>query len=539
MGIETDNDEEIFFDQELGLENLSIRFSVDDLSSFKDMAHLVSISLEKIREAIPSADPAFYLHDREARDFHEILRDGIFSVPDDSLFTGFLSMNSGIIAMKDLEQEPFFSEDDLLRMMVIDTLRVSFILPVIHKYQLLGFVTISFYEEGEYILSDEDEQFLKLFAEALRINLYAATLVDDRLKELSSLSSLSDSLRNVSSFGGLSSSVTALISPMFSFDMAVYYEFDKETDTLIPRSSRGIAEEQLIPLSIDEGLNGYVFKKQKPALITSFEEAVFYRDLCTEEYITGSCISMPVTAEESMFGVITVIKNTGSGFGVDNLYIMRIMTAMMANELENKRLYQKLQNNYLETVAMLSKALEAKDNYTRGHSQRVMEFCVGIAGELGFTPEKRDRIKIAALFHDIGKIGISENILNKPDKLSAEEFEIIRSHPSIGADIVASIETLSDLKDIIRYHHEKLNGLGYYGKKAGEYPWESTIIALADIYDALTSNRPYRTIAGTEEVVDYLYTCIGEAFDDMVFGAFLRYMKKTNQIDPGYIPDSE
>jgi putative nucleotidyltransferase with HDIG domain len=292
-------------------------------------------------------------------------------------------------------------------------------------------------------------------------------------------------------------------------------------------------------MSGDEGLTGYVFKKQKPVIITSMEETVFYRELCTEQYITGSCISVPVTAEESMFGVVTVIKSTGSGFGVDNLYIMRIVVAMMANELENKRLYQKLQNNYLETVTMLSKALEAKDRYTRGHSQRVMEFCVGTAEELGFTSEKIDRIKIAALFHDIGKIGISEMILNKPEKLSPEEFETIRSHPNIGADIVASIETLSDLQDIIRCHHEKLDGSGYYGKKAGEYPWESTIIALADIYDALTSKRPYRTVSGTEEVIDYLQTCIGESFDEPVFTAFLRYMKKTDQIDSGYIPSRQ
>lgn len=148
---------------------------------------------------------------------------------------------------------------------------------------------------------------------------------------------------------------------------------------------------------------------------------------------------------------------------------------------------------YFETIKALAKAIDAKDHYTQGHCHRVMEYSVAIAKEMGFLDSQLDDLKYGAILHDIGKIGIPEDILNKNGKLTDEEYNIIKSHSAIGYDIVKDIEFLSKAKDIIYEHHEKIDGRGYpNGLNGEESNIFSRIVCVADSYDAMTSNRAYR-----------------------------------------------
>lgn len=179
---------------------------------------------------------------------------------------------------------------------------------------------------------------------------------------------------------------------------------------------------------------------------------------------------------------------------------------------EINRLYNILEKDYrvqvesIENVMVsLAYILEAKDKYTVGHTQRVSEYAVKLAGKIGLEQERIEKLRMAGLIHDIGKIGVPEVILNKPGKLNEEEFELVKAHTVIGGNICRPLVNFSDLYDMIRHHHEKLNGSGYPdGLKEDEISIEARILSVADVFDALYSDRPYRSKLPLEKVIDIL-----------------------------------
>lgn len=204
--------------------------------------------------------------------------------------------------------------------------------------------------------------------------------------------------------------------------------------------------------------------------------------------------------------------------------MLEILTAFLATEMNSRLLYAELEESYFSTVSSLTRALEAKDHYTRGHSERVMKYAVGIAQALNLSYDSIRRIRYAAILHDIGKIGISDSIITKTSSLTDAEYKEIKKHTEIGYDIVNDSGFFSEIRDLIRYHHEKIDGTGYYEKRPGDYPWEAMIISLADIYDALASDRPYRKAYTHEEALVSLEKLVGINFDQKIFNAFKDWM---------------
>lgn len=168
-----------------------------------------------------------------------------------------------------------------------------------------------------------------------------------------------------------------------------------------------------------------------------------------------------------------------------------ILAASMAELLENGRLYDRLQQQSVQTIAALAAAIDARDPYTLGHSEQVTRYAVRLAETLGYVPAWVERVRYAALLHDVGKIGVPDAVLLKPSSLTSAEFEIMKRHAAIGAAIVAAV--FPDLAPIVRHHHEHWAGTGYPDGLAGEaIPLEARIIAVADAFDAMTSDRAYR-----------------------------------------------
>ena len=160
---------------------------------------------------------------------------------------------------------------------------------------------------------------------------------------------------------------------------------------------------------------------------------------------------------------------------------------------ELKEASQKLEQAYMESIETLRYTVEAKDPYTRGHSDRVSEFSVLIGKYLGLSDEDLHTLKIGGLFHDIGKIGIPDSILLKPGKLTPDEYSEIKNHPSIGVHILSNAAIFRDIIPIVKHHHERYDGLGYPSKLKGEdIPYLARIAAVADTFDAMTSRRTYR-----------------------------------------------
>lgn len=187
------------------------------------------------------------------------------------------------------------------------------------------------------------------------------------------------------------------------------------------------------------------------------------------------------------------------------------------------QLYIDMRDNYLNTIEALVQALEAKDPYTSGHSARVAKLAVSIAEGIKMSEEKIEFLKYAAVLHDVGKIGVSEIILNKEGELLDVEWEAIRSHPVIGQTIIKGIKFLFDIGQVVRHHHERIDGKGYPDGISGEQiPLESRIIAVADTYDAITSDRSYRKGSSHDEAVAELKRVAGTQLDPELVEVFCR-----------------
>jgi uncharacterized domain HDIG len=192
-------------------------------------------------------------------------------------------------------------------------------------------------------------------------------------------------------------------------------------------------------------------------------------------------------------------------------------------------LYIDSKNQYFQTVDTLMKAMEARDKYTEGHSQRVGDLAVKIAKELKYSDFKIEKLKIASVLHDVGKIGVDDSILNKPGMLTQEEYEKIKQHPKKGYEILNKVKNLEDVLPIVLHHHERYDGKGYPdGKKAEELKLEVFIVQLADSIDAMATDRPYRQALTKDVIVQEVRKNSGTQFHPKVVDAYLRLISKEN-----------
>ena len=191
---------------------------------------------------------------------------------------------------------------------------------------------------------------------------------------------------------------------------------------------------------------------------------------------------------------------------------------------------EKLEQAYLDMIQTLRYTVEAKDLYTRGHSDRVSEYSVLIGEKLGLSEDELKTLRIGGLFHDIGKIGIPDKILLKTEKLTDDEYSEIKNHPSIGAHILGASSVFNNIIPIVKHHHERYDGRGYpSGLNGEEIPYMARIAALADTFDAMTSKRSYRNALELNVVVQEIERCKGTQFDPQISDIFLDILK--NEFD--------
>ena len=182
---------------------------------------------------------------------------------------------------------------------------------------------------------------------------------------------------------------------------------------------------------------------------------------------------------------------------------------------------------FLASIRALAEAIDAKDPYTRGHSERVAAYAATIASEMGLPAAEVERIRLSALLHDVGKIGVDDRIIRKPTALSEEEFQLMKTHPIKGAAIMSAIPQLADVIPGMKYHHEKWGGGGYpEGLKGEEIPLQARIVTVADTFDAMTTTRPYQQAMENDYVVERIKQFAGIRYDPAVIDAFVRAYEK-------------
>lgn len=228
-----------------------------------------------------------------------------------------------------------------------------------------------------------------------------------------------------------------------------------------------------------------------------------------------------------MLGIVLAFSYNSYDIGGILLFFIPLLLARYTFKL-----YLDMRKNYFETMNVLVRAIEASDPYTSGHSLRVSTYAEAIAKQLGLPQNKVDMLKSAALLHDIGKIGIDKNILNKNGKLEKEEFDTIKAHPQIGATIISDMSYLSNLSDIIKHHHERNDGKGYPdGLTYKNIPLETSILIIADSFDAMTTDRPYKSALGLEDALNEVKANEGTQFNpDIVDDAIIALRKAFNNL---------
>ncbi len=310
-----------------------------------------------------------------------------------------------------------------------------------------------------------------------------------------------------------------MVSRIVACDIASVLLLRPEGEGLVYAAGFGAFTEHKMDESIDDPPVERVLHTLRPEYIP-------------HESVWRGCRSrllIPLIVKGRGIGVLTVGSNRPAAFTPTDISTLEKLSTQLGVALENARLVEDLEGLFLGTLRSLSEAIDAKSPWTRGHSERVTEYALKIASEMGLEGKELKVLERAGLLHDIGKLGTYEYILEKPDKLTEEEIKIINQHPEKGVEILEPIRQLKEILPVIKSHHEYYDGSGYpTGLKGEKIPLMSRILTVADTVDAMGADRPYRKGMPMEEIIDELKRCSGTQFDPKVVEAYLEVLKKSS-----------
>jgi len=378
-----------------------------------------------------------------------------------------------------------------------------------------------------------------------------------------SITSLVDLGQEATSSKDLSAKMKAalyVITGMFSVPTAALFVYHPQKKSLVLLVNKGHREKatQELRLSV---LPPHIREFRMNAPHTDREmagSAFFDRNKAAFAKLQVK-ILLPLFAKGEFVGAITLGKKLGgTAYRQGEKDILRVIAHQMAITLhnarlflelarkasENKRLYKNMQRIYHDTIQAFAAAIDAKDEYTKDHSYRVASYAVAIAKELGWKKKDVEGIYVAGLLHDIGKIIIDTAVIRKGEELTAPEMTEVRRHPQISYDILSKVKfPWKNIDHFVRHHHERLDGKGYPDALIStELSDGEKILALADAFDAMTTNRPYRDKLGLDEAFREVMKCCGTQFDERITGTFFNLLLRelSGEVkDPQILPHLE
>jgi putative nucleotidyltransferase with HDIG domain len=278
----------------------------------------------------------------------------------------------------------------------------------------------------------------------------------------------------------------------------------------------------------DSSVSSWVIRNRQPILIADIDEAPQFDRYSDLGYERKSLICAPLLVKDEIIGTISVVnKLDESQFNSDEMEMLSTIAAQAAISIKNATLYDEQQQTYLNTIQALVSAIEASDSFTKGHSERVTRYSLEIGRRLSLSEDRMEVLERAAILHDIGKIGIDLSLLNKEGKLTPQDIRDLQQHPTIGMHILEPIEFLQDVRICIGQHHERFDGMGYPNRiKKEEQLLESRILAIADAFDAMTSDRPYRKALSLDVAVAELHDNAGSQFDPEIVNVFSKVIEE-------------
>lgn len=338
--------------------------------------------------------------------------------------------------------------------------------------------------------------------------------------------------KNIEDLQILLDNLLALVMESVPASRGFVFLIQRDNGTLVPYARRPIS------LGADGADDGEIVVsqtiiqtavRQKTSIISSDalvdERFIHSRSVAALDVRSAMCA--PLVSRNGVLGILYVDSHKANSFVRRDLALFSALALKVAIAVDNARLYDDLRSLFYNTVETLVRTIQAKDQYTAGHSTRVSRYSLMIADKLGLSTKEKHQLYLAAMLHDIGKIGVPDDLLNRPGKLSEAEMERVRSHVQVGASMIEMLGEMHSIVPLIRHHHECYDGTGYPdGLKGDQIPLVSRIIAVADMYDAMTSDRPYRKRRSHQHAVDEILAASGVQIDPKVAEAFLDVLKE-------------
>ncbi|MBF0501633.1 MAG: GAF domain-containing protein [Candidatus Riflebacteria bacterium] len=377
------------------------------------------------------------------------------------------------------------------------------------------------------------EEFREMSANAIA-HFMEVEVVKLQMAELATLLEVGKAISSTLDLNELLTKIMHMATQVMRCETSTVYLVDKRTNELyfhlISGDAKVGAKLKEIRLPMGMGLSGWCAKENKPVIVPDAAKDPRLYKLADKKsgFITRSMICVPMRLKDEVVGVLQVLNRMGDiPFNDHDVEILEAVANQAVSALDNARLYDNIQKVYLATVEVLATAIDAKDPYTHGHSRRVTDYSVAIAEELGFDKKAIEDIRYAGLLHDVGKIGITDSIIGKTERLTDEEYTVIKKHPVIGGDILRPVDFLAEKIPGVLHHHEYYDGRGYPHHLTGDtIPLMARIICVSDAFDAMTSDRPYRKGLNVSVAVGELKKFSGKQFDPICVEAFLRAFDK-------------
>ncbi len=522
------------------LQELEVMYSVSSaLRTAATLDEMLPLLLDEILEALQAEAGAIWLYDTASSELYFAVARGWFNELDDSL----LRPGEGIGGVVFSSGEPYvtseFAGDPQFKYREkIPAGWGGVCVPIQAASETVGVLFVSVQHPRK--ITSQELKMLTSLSEMAGMAVHRISLHDQTVRRLNYLQSLRAVDQAITANLDLNLTLNTLLEHVINqlkVDAACIFLLQPHLKKLKYAAGRGFRSKILedTTLTIGESCAGLAALNRQIFQVNSIDDAPDH-NCATILQIEGfkNCISVPLISKGDIKGVLMIFQHNEVRKDPEWTNFLETMGTQAAIAIDNATLFDDLQQANLElslaydaTIEGWARALELRDYETEGHTRRVAELTVEMAQSMGMPEKQLVHVRRGALLHDIGKMGIPDAILFKPGSLTEEEWEVMKKHPLMAYEMIASIDYLRPALNIPYYHHERWDGSGYpEGLKGENIPLEARIFSVIDVFDALTSDRPYRSAWSDEQAFDYIRREKGRHFDPGVADLFLEKMKQ-------------
>lgn len=536
--------DQLFFREKYDTNLMIQRFS-HTAASLLDLDRLTNMILTEIATNFHIDRIVFFInqhadiqHPENGGDFHLAAQLGIDLAPDFSLrnhhpIALWLNLHDQALTHQNMDIDPVFKALWKKEREDLAIINAEIFIPVKAQNNLIGILALGPKLSGLSYSSD-DQLTLTTLANQSAMAIENALHFDaelSRREELDALYSLTRQLLDTDNIDNIMERLVRSVVYNIHVSYAAFLNVDEngkyihQVDFRLHQSDWNILREKLESDTAQQCYDHVI--KQKKLILLVRDELNMSEYLCLHPLINvfqSMCIS-PLFVGDKNIGLLLLgeVRNLNrESFSADKLRLIDAISDQAASALHRAMLHEQLEENFVQTILALANAMDARDTYTRGHSERLAFLASMTLKELTSDEELIQAINWAAMLHDIGKIGVSDSILLKPGKLTSEEWLIMKQHPEIGGKIIEPVKKLAEVAPLVRSHHEKFDGTGYpNGLKSIDIPLGARVLSVVDAYCAMVDDRVYRKAIPHQQALAELLRCAGTHFDPQVVSAFL------------------